>query len=117
MEEKKERMLSAVRFWTIPNGMEEIHDEDYTDLTDLVFKKDEKIYGFITEFDRDEKMLKSKSKTARDFCDYIYIVTDDNAKRKYIQDNTVKGTGILCYGNSFGLGYIYQVLREAELIK
>lgn len=117
MEEKKKKTLSSLRFWALSQGMEEVTDEKYTYWTDIAFIKDNKIYGFITEFNLDTKGLKSMSKYAREFCDYIYIVTDDNAKRKYIADNTAKDAGIFCCGDIYGLGYVYLTLREAKLIK
>lgn len=117
MIDKKKNVLSAVRLWAIFKDMEEIKDdENYTCWTDIAFKKGDKIYGFITEFDRDAKKLKSSSVFARNFCDCIYTVTTDNKKKKYIEDNTVKGMGILCYSNPYGLGQLVQILKEAELI-
>lgn len=110
-------MLSVIRLWATSQDMEEItNDENYTYWTDIAFTKDNKIYGFITEFDRDAEKLKFKSVFVRDFCDYAYIVTDDENKKKYIEDNTVGGMGILCYSNAFGLGMTYQILKNPRLL-
>lgn len=115
--DEKKNLLSAIRLWAISRGMYEItDDEDYTYWTDIAFKKENKIYGFITEFDRDAEKLKFKSVFVRDFCDYAYIVTYDESKKKYIKDNTIDGMGILCYSNAFGLGMTYQVLKEPDLL-
>ena len=117
MKNKRERLLDAIRIWAISHSMDEITDDnDYTYWTDIAFTKEDKIYGFITEIDRDAEKLKFKSVFVRDFCDYAYIVTDDENKKKYIEDNTVDGLGILCYSNAFGLGMTYQVLKEAKWI-
>ena len=117
MTDKKKQMLSAIRLWALSQGMEEITDNEiYTYWTDIAFIKDDNIYGFITEFDRDAEKLKFKSVFARDFCNYAYIVTDDESKKKYIEDNTVEGVGILCYSNAFGLGMTYQVSKNPHLL-
>ena len=114
---KKEKLLGAIRLWVLTQGMKEITDEKYyTYWTDIAFKKEDKIYGFITEFDKNVEKLKFKSVFVRDFCDYAYIVTDDENKKKYIEDNTVDGMGILCYSNAFGLGMTYQILKNPRLL-
>lgn len=110
-------LLGAIRLWALTQGMKEITDEeDYTYWTDITFRKEDKIYGFITEFDRDAEKLKFKSVFVRDFCDYAYIVTDDEGKKKYIEDNTADGLGILCFSDPFGFGMTYRVLKEPELL-
>ena len=117
MNDKKQKLLSAVWLWAISRGMEEItDDENYTCHTDVTFSKDDKIYGFLTEPDRDAQKLQHASVFARSFCDYVYIVTDDEKKREYIKENSTENSGILCYSNPFGFGMTYQVLKEALLI-
>lgn len=115
MNDKKKKMLSAIRLWAISQGMDEIVGNESH--TDIAFKKENRIYGFITEFDRDAEKLKSTSVFVRDCCDYVYIVTDDANKKTYIEENTVGNMGIVCYSNRFGLGMVYQVLKEATVIK
>ena len=113
MENKKKNMLSNIRFLALFGDMKEITvDKKYARYTDLTFEKDNKVYGFITEFDCYAKEIKQKTGAARKFCDYIYVVTNDTAKRKYIEDNIAKGTGIICYSDSFGLGMVWQELKN-----
>lgn len=117
IKDEKSNMLSAIRFWAIEQNMEEIFDdESYRYWTDIAFKKDDKIIGFITEFDRDDKLLMSKMVFSRDFCDYIYIVTDDSKKRTILNEKIMPEHGIWCYSNSFGLGMTYQILKTSSLI-
>ncbi len=110
MEQKKKNMLTAIRFWAISEGMEETE----TDTFDLLFKKEDKVYGFITEFDRNKPELKMLIEAVISDSDHLYIVTDDNGKRRELIKTIPKRCGILCYGNSFGLGNVYQVLKESE---
>ncbi len=111
MQEKKERMLNAIRLWCLTKGLEEI-DDNKNYYTDIAFKKDEKATGFIFEFDKDEKLLKSKITNAKSVCNYIYVVIDDSKKRKEISDKIPKDCGIWGYSNSFGVGYVCQVLKS-----
>lgn len=115
LPEKKERMLNAVRLWCLSEGLEEINDNECC-YTDIIFEKGGKSTGFIFEFDKDEELLKEKIAISKSVCDYIYVVIDDNKKRKEIADKIPKECGIWCYSDSFGLGAIYQVLKEASLL-
>lgn len=115
--EKKERMMNAIRLWCIEQGLNEITDnESYYYHTDIAFTKDNKITGFIFEFDKDDEQLMFKMVFSRSICDYVYVVTDDSKKRKELSDKIMDECGLLCYSNSFGLGYVYQVLKKPSLL-
>ena len=111
--EKKERMLNAVRLWCLTNEYEEITDE--TKIADLSFIKNGYRTSFIMEFDKtSEELLKviSNSKS-----NYIYIVTDDNAKRRELIKVIPEHCGIFCDSNPFGLGMLTQILREPQFLE
>lgn len=113
---KKELLLGAVWFWAISQDMMEIEDKKYIFGADRAFVKDNKCYAFITEIDRTPEELKKQSASLRHFYHYIYVVTDDRKKKKYIEETAMKGVGIVCDSNPFGLGQIFEVLKEAELL-
>ena len=117
MKNKKGRMLDAIRLWCLNNGLDEITDnESYYYHTDIAFKKDGKITGFILEFDKDDEQLMFKMVFSRSLCDYVYVVTDDSKKRKDLTDKIMDEYGLFCYSDSFGLGYVYQVFKEPKNI-
>ena len=75
--DKKKLKLYAVRLWCLTTGYEEINNE--TENADLSFIKNGYRTNFITEFDKTiEELLMAISNSKSN---YIYIVTDDNAKR------------------------------------
>ena len=76
--DKKYNLICAVRIWALLQGME----VTTIDEIDLALKKDDSIYGFIIEPDRTEQELKTLVKDAFSKCNYVYVVTDDNAKRR-----------------------------------
>lgn len=111
--EKKERMLNAVRLWCLSEGLEEINKESQSD--DLIFIKEGHHYGFITEFDKTiEELLMAISNSKSN---YIYIVTDDNAKRRKLIKVLPEYCGIFCDSNPFGLGMLTQILREPQFLE
>jgi hypothetical protein len=113
MDDKKANMLSAIRLWALCNDMEEItDDESHRYWTDIAFRKGEEIIGFITEFDKDEKTLRSKMVFSRDFCHYVYVVTDNVRKRAEVLKKILPECGLFCYSNPYGLGMMYQVLKK-----
>ena len=115
--EKKERMMNAIRLWCTEQGLNEITDNDaYYYYTDIAFTKDDKITGFIFEFDKDDEKLEFKMIFSKDICNYVYVVTDDSKKRKELLDKIMDEYGLLCYSNSFGLGYVYQIFKEPKNI-
>lgn len=117
MDTKKQKMLCAVKLWAISQGMEEIiDDESYRYWTDIAFKKGDAVVGFITEFDCDDETLMSKMVFPRNFCHYIYIVTDDSKKRDELIKKILPEYGILCYSDPYGLGFLYQILKKPSLI-
>lgn len=113
MNTEKEKILAAVRFWAITQGYEEIEKRGGADSS---FTKDGFITSFITEFDKSSLQLKYAIPSAkREKSDFVYVVTNDNARRRELIKFIPDYCGILCYANSFGLGFVYQVLKKAEL--
>ena len=112
---KKEVLLGAIRLWAVAEGMEEIEDEKYTFGADKAFIKDKKTYAFLTEIDKTSEELKMQTATLKCFYDYIYVITNDRHKRKYIEETAIKGVGIMCDSNPFGLGQLFEVFKESEL--
>ena len=111
---KKEMLLGAVWLWAVSQGMDEIEDEKYTFGADKAFIKDKKTYAFLTEIDKTAEELKMQTAALKSFYDYVYIITNDRQKRKYIEETAIKGVGIMCDSNPFGLGQMFEILREAE---
>lgn len=72
--------------------------------------------GFVLEFDKDDKKLMSKMVFLKNICDYIYVVTDNSKKRKELTNKIPNEYGLLCYSDSFGHGYAYQLFREAKTL-
>ena len=113
LSENKVRISNAIRLWCFTEGLEEIIDnENY--FTNIAFRNEGKTTGFIFEFDKGEELLINKIASAKSVCDYIYVVIDDSKKRKETLDKIPKECGIWCYSDSFGLGFIYQLLKEAQ---
>lgn len=111
--EKKERMLNAIRLWCLSEGLEEINKERSCD--DLIFIKEGHHYGFITEFDKtSEELLVA---IANSKSNYIYILTDDNAKRRKLIKVIPEYCGIFCDSNPIGLGMLMQILRKPQFLE
>lgn len=113
---KKEMLLGTVWLWAISQGMTEIEDKKYIFGADKAFIKDKKTYAFLTEIDITPEELKKRTASLKHFYDYIYIVTNDRNKKKYIEETATKGVGIMCDSNPFGLGQMFEILKEAELL-
>lgn len=109
MTEKIKNMLSAVRLWAWAGGMSVINGAC---MDSLIAEKNGAKITFITEFDKTHDELLKRIAAIKS--DYIYVVTDDNAKRQTLIKAIPKKCGILCYGNPFGLGCVYQVLKEPK---
>lgn len=116
MKNKKEKLINAVWLWAISQGMEEIEDEKYVFGADRAFIKDKKTYAFLTEIDKTPEELKRDSAALRHFYHYIYVVTNDRNKKKYIEETAIHGVGIICDSNPFGLGQLFEILNEPELL-
>ena len=110
--DKKKLKLAAVRLWCLTTGYEEINNE--TENADLSFIKNGYRTSFITEFDKvNEELLMSISNSKSN---YIYIVTDDNAKRRELIKLLPEYCGIFCNSNPFGLGMLTQILKEPQFL-
>ena len=109
---KKKLKLDAVRLWCLTTGYKEINNE--TENADLSFIKNGYRTNFITEFDKtSEELLMAVSNSKSN---YIYIVTDDNAKRHELIKVLPEYCGIFCNSNPFGLGMLTQILREPQFL-
>lgn len=111
---KKEMLLGAIRLWALTQDMEEITDKNYIFGADKAFVKNNKCYAFLSEIDLSPEELKTKVDSLSYFYNYIYIATNDRKKKKYIESNAIKGVGIVCDSNPFGLGQLFEVLKEAK---
>ena len=72
-------------------------------------------YNFITEFDKTSEELLTVISNSKS--NYIYIVTDDNAKRRELIKIIPEYCGIFCNSNPFGLGMLTQILREPQFLE
>lgn len=113
---KKEMLLGSLWFWAVSQGMDEIEDKKYLFGADRAFIKDKKTYAILTEIDKTAEELKMQTAALKSFYDYVYVITNDRQKRKYIEETAIKGVGIMCDSNPFGLGQMFEVLKQAELL-
>ena len=105
--EKQKRLLSAVKMWCMYHGFNETEKSEST--AELVFNNKEKTIGFILCDEENDDSFSLKTK-----CDLTYAVISDPEKRNAVQGKIPDTWGILCYGNPYGLGYMYQLFREAK---
>ena len=113
MNKTRKNMLSAVLFWAWSEGMEADANEVSSDI--FTAKKNGHKISFITEFDRSkEELLDAISKCDSDF---IYVVTNDNGKRRELLTFVPDYCGIFFNGNPFGLGFLSMVLKASKQIK
>ena len=105
--EEKKRLADAVRMWCLWRGFTETENRTLT--ADLVFKNGGKTVGFVIF---DEQTADSLSLETG--CDLTYAVINSPENCSATQKKIPTEWGILCYGNPFGLGCLYQVLREAK---
>lgn len=112
MIEEKKNMLSAALLWAWGENMKAESSDVSSDM--LVAYKDGLKTTFITEFDKSkENLIECIAKIKSDF---IYILTNDNGKRRELIEIIPDYCGILFYGNPFGLGNLYMVLKEPQQI-
>ena len=105
--EKQKRLLNAVKMWCMYHGFNKT--EKRKSSAELVFNNKEKTIGFIL---CDEENANSFSIETE--CDLTYAVISDPEKRSAVQQKIPNTWGILFYGNPYGLGYMYQLYREAK---
>lgn len=105
--EEKSRLINAVKMWCLCRGFEETENSGCT--ADLVFKNGEKSVGFIILDEQTDDPLPLKTG-----CGLTYAVISDNRNRSTVQKKIPAAWGILCYGDPFGLGCLYQLFREAK---
>ena len=113
MNQEKNNILTNICFWAWNEGMEADANEVSSDI--FTAKKNGHKISFITEFDRSkEELLDTISKCDSDF---IYVVTNDNGKRRELLTFIPDYCGIFFNGNPFGLGFLSMVLKEPKQIK
>ena len=113
MPDKKELKLNAVKLWCLTTGYEEINDEN--EVADLSFTKNGYRTNFITEFDKTREELLTAISNSKS--NYIYIVTDDDTKRRELIKVIPEHCGIFCDSNPFGLGMLTQILKEPQFLE
>lgn len=112
MENKKDNTVDNIRFWALGAGMEETGEFTPENST---FKKDGFKITFIPESDKTrDELLECISKIKSDF---IYVVTNDNSKRRELLKIIPDYCGILSFGDHFGLGFLSMVLKEPKQMK
>ena len=104
---KIKSLKDAVRLWCLDKGYNEI------DGADLVFQGENKTVGFILKEEKTDQELLSEIMNAKSICNEIYVVITDQAERAKAVSIIPKECGLLCYANPFGLGYMYEVFKEA----
>ena len=107
MKEENKRLANAVRLWCLCRGYEEM--ENQKSPADLVFNCEEKTVGFLICDEQADGSFPHETG-----CDLTYSVINNPENRSAVHKKIPAAWGILCYGNPFGLGYLYQVLREAK---
>lgn len=105
--QEKKRLINAVKIWCTHCGFEEIENRSYT--ADIVFKNGEESVGFVVLDEPTGSLFPVKTG-----CDLTYAVINSPENCSATQKKIPTEWGILCYGNPFGLGCLYQVLREAK---
>lgn len=112
-EDKNKIMRNNVWLWCTYEGYEKSSQKSQANAT---YIKNGETTSFIFEFDKSkDELLECISKTANE-SDYIYIVIDDNAKRRELVKVIPDYCGIFCHSNAFGFGGIIQIFKEPQII-
>ena len=112
--DKKKLKFGAVWFWCIGEGYEQ--KENKENLLDATFSKNRETTGFIFEFDKTVNEMLSCIEKAKEKVQYIYIVIDDDSKYQRLKKILPEFCGIFCNSNTFGLGMVTQIMRQADFI-
>ena len=79
----------------------------------LALKKDDKTVGFLTEYDANtENELSAKIIAASSSFPLIYMIFSDYKKADEFKKKAPPNCGILCYHNAYGMGFVYQVIKN-----
>jgi hypothetical protein len=113
-KDKKKLKFDAVWLWCIGKGYEQ--KENKLNFLDAIFSKNGETTGFIFEFDKTVDEMLSHIEKAKEKVQYIYIVTDDDAKYRSLKKTVPEFCGIFCNSNAFGLGMVTQIMRKATFI-
>ena len=113
MELKKKRLLSAAFIWALDKLSDPCFHDDAKSLAGLTFKKDDKTVGFLTEYDANtENELSAKIIAASSSFPLIYMIFSDYKKADEFKKKAPSNCGILCYHNAYGMGFVYQVIKN-----
>ena len=82
-KDKKKLKFGAVWLWCIGEGYEE--QENKENFLDATFSKNGETTAFIFEFDKTVNEMLSYIEKAKEKVQYIYIVTDDDSKRRSLE--------------------------------
>ena len=113
-KDKKKLKFGAVWIWCIGEGYEQ--NENKLNFLDATFSKNGETTGFIFEFDKTVDDMLSRIEKAKEKVHYIYVVTDDDSKRRSLKKVLPEFCGIFCNSNAFGLGMVTQIMRKATFI-
>ena len=113
-KDKKKLKYGAVWIWCIGEGYEQ--KENKLNFLDAIFSKNGETTGFIFEFDKTVNEMLYRIEKAKEKVQYIYIVTDDDSKRRSLEKDLPAFCGIFCNSNAFGLGMVTQIMRKATFI-
>lgn len=114
-KDKKKLKFDAVWLWCVGKGYEQ--KENKLNFLDAIFSKNGETTGFIFEFDKTVNEMLSHIEKAKEKVQYIYIVTDDDAKYRSLKKTVPEFCGIFCNSNAFGLGMVTQIMRKAKDLK
>lgn len=110
MDNKKQGLISSIKFWFLTGGMDDVTDDTQQDV--LIAQKNGLKTTYIIEIDKTKDELLAAINNAKS--DFVYVVVDDNQKRRELVKFIPDHCGIFCYGNPYGLGGLYQVLKNAK---
>ena len=91
----------------------DIFETELKNTNSLISGSEESNYNLVKTDKSKEELIECITKIKSDF---IYILTNDNGKRRELIEIIPGYCGILFYGNPFGLGNLYMVLKEPQQI-
>lgn len=110
-------IFSAIWLWCLSEGYEETtNDKEISSYINSTFTKEGKTTGFIYEFDKSKEDLLLCISKVKDKCNYIYVVIKDTFVIKEFETFLPDFCGIFYHSNSFGMGYVTQILKEPQSI-
>lgn len=117
-KQTNDSISGAIWLWCLSEDYEETtNDKEISSYINSTFTKEGKSTGFIYEFDKSKEELLSCISKVKNKCNFIYIVIKDTFVKKDLETFIPDFCGIFCYSNSFGSGYVTQILKEPKFIK